>query len=167
MSMKIEVIKEGEEYAPFYAIVDDEDYPVLSRFKWTIQDGDKDQTVYARTKMGINTILIHHLVMGTGAMIDHKNRIGLDNTKKNLRIATQSENQANAVKRRSMNGKKTSSKYKGVCWHKQRNKWSVNIGKNGKQIYLGLFESEEEAAKAYDEKARELFGEFARLNFPD
>lgn len=165
--MKIEVIKKGEEYAPFYALVDDEDYSLLSRFKWTVLDGKKDHTVYARTKLGRYTILMHHLVMGTGVSIDHKNRVGLDNTKDNLRVANQSENQANAVKRKSMNGKKPSSEYKGVCWHKQRGRWTANISKEGKQVYLGLFDSEEEAAKAYDARASELFGEFARLNFPE
>lgn len=63
--------------------------------------------------------------------------------------------------------KGTSSKFKGVCWHKRDNGWRAYIRKDGKQLYLGLFTSEAEAACAYDVKAKELFGEFARLNFGD
>ena len=57
------------------------------------------------------------------------------------------------------------SRYKGVCWHKRKKKWCVSICKSGKRAYLGPFDNETEAALAYDQKAKELFGEFAYLNF--
>lgn len=63
-----------------------------------------------------------------------------------------------------MNGKKTSSKYKGVHWRKDINKWVARISHRNKRIHLGCFDDEREAAKAYNEKALELWGEFARLN---
>lgn len=56
------------------------------------------------------------------------------------------------------------SKYKGVHWYKQSKKWMVQIRLNDKQIYLGLFEREDDAARAYNKKAKEIFGEFACLN---
>lgn len=56
------------------------------------------------------------------------------------------------------------SKYKGVTWDKGRNKWQSRIKKDGKSIYIGRYVSEEEAGRAYNKKAIELFGEFAKLN---
>jgi hypothetical protein len=60
----------------------------------------------------------------------------------------------------------TSSKFKGVRLEKRAGKWRAQIKINKKYIYLGLFSDEEEAARAYDLKAQELFGEYAALNFP-
>lgn len=63
-----------------------------------------------------------------------------------------------------MNGKLTSSIYKGVIWDEQRGKWRSRIEINGKRKHLGYFESEVDAADAYDKAAVELFGSFAKLN---
>lgn len=60
---------------------------------------------------------------------------------------------------------KASSKYKGVYWNKQHKKWVARCGSRGKSIHLGYYNDEKEAAKAYDRKAKELFGEYARINF--
>ena len=80
-----------------------------------------------------------------------------------MRIAT---HQQNAQNRRGNVG--TSSRFKGVCWHKKYGKWQASITHNGRNIYLGLFTDEIDAAMAYDAKARELFGDFACCNFaPD
>ena len=76
-----------------------------------------------------------------------------------VRLATNSENQHNRN-----NNKNSSSKYKGVCWHKSNGKWYAQIVKNKKRIYLGVFKNEKDAAKAYNAAAAELFGEFAKLN---
>jgi len=95
-------------------------------------------------------------------MIDHINGNGLDNRKENLRLATRSQNMQNSKKR-----KKTSSKYKGVGWSKKTKKWRARIWTvSGKCIHIGYFVSELDAAKAYDEKAKELFGSYYSPNFP-
>lgn len=93
--------------------------------------------------------------------VDHKNRNPLDNRRCNLRPATKSNNQRNVVSKRS-------GKFKGVFKFalKHKIKWRARICHNGKQISLGLFDSQELAAQAYDSKAKEWHGEFARLNFP-
>jgi hypothetical protein len=91
-------------------------------------------------------------------LIDHKNRNGLDNQKSNLREATRSQNNANK-KPTSF----SSSRFLGVS--KRYSKWTARITKNGVTYDLGAFKIEDEAAKAYDNKAIELHGEFANLNF--
>ena len=102
---------------------------------------------------------ILNLTLGNKLRVDHKNCNGLDNQKQNLRFATKSQNGMNQKIRMG------TSKYKGVSWHKNRNKWAVWICNNGKRQYLGYFTNEVDAAQAYDRKAKELFGEYARLNF--
>lgn len=96
--------------------------------------------------------------------VDHRNGNGLDNRRINLRRATISQNTVNQVKRSGC-----SSQFIGV--HKHINvhgtRWYTTIRVNKEKRWLGSFDSEIEAAKAYDEKAKELFGEFARLNFPE
>jgi hypothetical protein len=95
-----------------------------------------------------------------GMVVDHINRNKRDNRRCNLRVCTQVENMRN---RCSTYG---SSKFKGVSWDARRKKWMAAIHINGTQIRIGFFADEVDAAKAYDRKARELFGEFAYLNFP-
>ncbi len=94
--------------------------------------------------------------------VDHKNHNGLDNRRTNLRLCTASMNGMNR-----QSHKKFSSQFKGVCWHKWRQKWVAKIRKNGKRYYLGYFQLEKEAAQAYNNAARELFGEFKHLNTVD
>lgn len=91
--------------------------------------------------------------------IDHIDNNHLNNNIKNLRPVTRSQNNMNRIKLRN-----TSSKFKGVCWNKQLNKWEVGIKINNKKKYLGLFKSETDAAIAYNNAAIELFGEYANLN---
>lgn len=88
--------------------------------------------------------------------IDHKDTIRTNNKLDNLRWATKSENERNRNKRLNV-----SSKYKGVCWDKTKSKWIAYI--NSK--YIGYYDNEIDASKAYDEKAIELFGEYAKTNF--
>jgi len=87
--------------------------------------------------------------------IDHINRIKTDNRIENLRLATQAENTYNIPKRQN-----TSSIFKGVSWSKQQNKWVAAIWKNKVKIFLGLFEVEEDAAKAYEAAAAEIQNKF-------
>jgi hypothetical protein len=96
-----------------------------------------------------------------GEDVDHINHDGLDNRRVNLRLATHAENMRNRVKRINC-----SSEYKGVCWYKPNKKWQAEIRIDGKQKRLGRFESEIEAAKAYDIAAIGAYGEFCCLNFP-
>ena len=153
-----------------YAIVDPEDYEELSKDKWHISRSVRG--VYAVRKFWIKeggrlkqkSVSMHRLIIGAreGEIVDHINHKSYDNRKLNLRIATMRQNCWNARKQR----RNCSSKYKGVSWSKKRNQWRARITFKGRVIPLGRFDTEEEAAKAYDGKAREFFGEFAWLNFP-
>ena len=163
--MKIIPLTQGK-----VALVDDEDFDWLSQYKWcAIKDSKRSYIYYvARTTPKQNgkqrMIMMHREILGLpkGVQTDHRNGNGLDNQKANLRPATHQQNQFN---RQSHH--KGTSKYKGVGWHKSTQKWRAHIGFNCKLIHLGLFDDEKEAAKAYDCKAKELFGEFANLNFPE
>lgn len=104
---------------------------------------------------------MHTLLTGF-TRTDHVNGIGLDNRRENLRPCNQSQNGGNSQKTK----RNTVSSYKGVWFDPSRDKWESKIAFNRKTIHLGRFDSEEKAARAYDDKAQELFGEFARLNFP-
>jgi hypothetical protein len=105
---------------------------------------------------------MHRLIMNppAGKVVDHINRIRCDNRRDNLRVCDQAENLRN---RRSFRG---TSRFKGVHWNERAHKWVATICLNRKLIHLGYFDDELAAARAYDEKARELFGPFAYLNFP-
>jgi hypothetical protein len=105
---------------------------------------------------------LHREIMNPPAsmLIDHKNCNPLDNRVANLRLATRSQNMYNKTKTKS----KTSSKYIGVCFSKDRNKWEVRIYCQKRKIWLGRFDSEIDAARAYDRAALKYHGEFARLN---
>ncbi len=94
--------------------------------------------------------------------IDHRDGNGLNNQRSNLRFCTHAENMRN----RNIQKNNTSG-YKGVSWNKNARKWQAVIKYNGTHIYLGLFFCLVSAARTYDGKARELYGEFARLNFQE
>lgn len=142
------------------AMVDDEDYQYLNGFKWyASKAGNVFYAMKAITVDGKRKTQYMHNVILNGKGIDHIDRNGCNNQKSNLRFCTQSENGMNRTKMEN-----ASSIFKGVCFNKSAKKWMVRIQINSKVIYLGLFASEIEAAKAYNAKAIELFGEFANLN---
>jgi len=143
------------------ALVDDADYDLLNQLNWYAFWNGK--TFYAARnspkKRGV-TIFMHQMILGVKGG-DHINGNGLDNQRANLRACTVSQNGMNAQPRLGC-----ASKYKGVTLKKKLKKypWQAGIVVNKKRIHLGYFETDTEAAIAYNEKAFELFGEFARPN---
>ena len=97
-----------------------------------------------------------------GMVVDHIDGNSLNNRRSNLRICTPRQNTANRAKTR--NG---TSRFKGVHFCTRDRKWRAQIGVDGARRFIGDFDDEVEAARAYDRKAAELFGEFAYLNFPE
>lgn len=151
------------------AIVDDEDFKILNQYKWHAQKHGRyfiaARRIWDKQKKRYFMICMHREIMNLqykdGKQVDHINHNGLDNHKRNLRICTGAENCRNRVKI------KGSSIYKGVSWFTRDKKWMACIRLNYKTYYLGYFNSEISAAKAYDNAAKRLFGEFAAPNFGD
>lgn len=148
-----------------FAIVDDEDYEHLMQNKWHAILGTAGY--YARRAIKRNgkhyNLLMSRAILGiinSSLIVDHKNRNTLDNRKENLRVCTNAENICNRKASRS-----STSKYLGVSFLTKRKKWEAQIGKNGKKYHLGQFNTEQDAAKAYDTAAKIYHGEYANLNF--
>jgi hypothetical protein len=152
----------------FYAIVDAADYVWLMQWPWQAHYIPKMDTWYAvRTERGTREhITMHGLINGTpsGKHTDHENHVTLDNRRKNIRSASATQNAGNREKRSD-----NTSGYKGVHWRKDRAMWIVAVNCERKRYYVGAFPADQlvEAARAYDVKAREVFGKFAKLNFPE
>lgn len=138
-------------------LIDIDDYNKLKDYKISLL-----KIGYAVTYIKEKMYYIHRLILNakSNEQVDHINGNPLDNRKCNLRLSNQNQNMHNMSKRK----KKTSSKYKGVTWHKALKKWMAQIGYNSKHYYIGIYKNEKEAAIAYNKKAKELFGEFAKLN---
>ena len=151
--------------------VDDDDFVFLSKWGWRPQR-HCHCTYAVRTRWGgegnpPEIVSMHRVVAdaATGLDVDHINRNGLDNRRENLRLCTRGQNNAN----RGPWNKKKNSKYKGAHLHKMKNGgtfWAAAICKDYKQIHLGTFKTDRDAAIAYDKAAIELHGEFAYTNFP-
>lgn len=141
-----------------FAVVDDCDFDLLSRFSWRIVV--VDECKYATAGRGL---LMHRVALGVddkSILVDHKNGNGLDNQRANLRIASRRQNMMNRRKHRV-----GSSKYKGVYWSKTYRRWLATLRFSGR-CYSKWCDSEAEAAMMYDAFARKHFGEFACVNFP-
>lgn len=144
-----------------YALVNDADYDALKVFKWRAQAGRN--TYYAVREERGKTTGMHRQILeaAPGIEVDHIDRNGLNNTRENLRLATRLQNSVNRKQ-----GRNNTSGFRGVYWNKASGKWMSRIGIKGRTVSLGVYTDLIEAARAYDAKALELFGEFAVLNFP-
>lgn len=158
--MKVILLTRG-----YSTVVDDGDYERVSNFKWHAHT-KKGRTTYAARsikhpdgRFGLE--FLHQLLTGLRGA-DHRDGDGLNNLRSNLRAATTQQNMRGFKRKRAG----ATSKFRGVCWYGGRQKWYAGIRVSGKQINLGLFSCEKEAALAYDRAARELFGDFATPNFP-
>lgn len=141
------------------AKVDDADFEELSKYVWRLHYAG-----YAIRKKNSRCVYMHRFLMGfPKGKVDHRDMDPLNNQRDNLRTATNSQNCCNRLA-----GKRTAkitSKFKGVTWNKSRKLWRADICVHYKSITIGRFDSEVSAAIAYDKKAIELHGEFARTNF--
>jgi hypothetical protein len=145
----------------YETIVDDEDFHELSKHKWRALG--KKKWTYATRSEGNNFVYMHWIIIGTHqknphVRLDHINGNTLDNRRCNLRIVNASQHSSNSAKKSN-----SKNQYKGVKRH--HNKWQAGLRHGGQYIYAGSFKTEEEAARAYDTRAREVFGEYARTNF--
>ncbi len=144
------------------AVVDASDYAWLSRHQWHLVS-PRGRCYAGRSRHG-KRISMHREIMKPpkGYVVDHIDGDGLNNRRSNLRICTLCQNHQNQAKAPGC-----SSQYKGVHREKRSGKYTAQIRPGHKQIHLGMFDDEIEAARAYDRKAVELFGEYAWLNFPE
>lgn len=141
-------------------IVDEEDYYKLKQISWWL--GCHGYTAGHIIETTKKCVLLHRYLLNYDGkdIVDHKNNNPLDNRKCNLRIVTKKQNSMNKTSR-----KNATSKYIGVSWAKNVNKWSCQIHVNKKKIHLGLFEKEDEAARCRDIATKKHFGEHGKLNF--
>jgi hypothetical protein len=147
------------------ALIDDADAPLLAHRRWvshtnatkTRSNGSK---LYVVSYAGGRMVRLHRLLMDAphGVLVDHVNGDGLDNRRRNLRLTDHSGNRANAA---ACGGR---SRFRGVTWDAQRGKWMARLEVDGRRLYLGRFDSELEAAEAWDATALECWGDMARLN---
>jgi hypothetical protein len=142
------------------ALVDDDDYERLARFKWTAFRPYR--TYYAVRWVGKGKqkrgVYMHREILGAKSRnekVDHQNGNGLDNRRKNLRIATHSQNLYNRGR-----PKQNTSGFKGVSWDTKTGKWVAQLWFDKRRLVLGYFTNKLKAANAYKNKARELHGEF-------
>lgn len=151
-----------------FATVDDEDFGRLSRYKWYARKVIlKNRIVYYATRnttisSGKQRPVQMHREIASAAgfpLVDHRDGDGLNNRRENIRPATSSQNQQNQRKRLGC-----SSRYKGVSWDVKIGKWRASIRHNRLRRHLGLFDIEVDAACAYDQAAKYVFGEFAFVN---
>jgi hypothetical protein len=149
------------------AKVSDCDYLELVQVKWTVQEDKRGGTWYAARWKTVDgkrqKIYMHRQITGfpVGYIVDHVDEDGLNNTRPNLRIGNESQNAVNCSYAHT-------SVYRGVSYDrsgKRLRRWKARIVFEGATIFLGNFELPEHAARAYDEKAFEFWGEFAWLNF--
>ena len=149
-----------------YALVDDEDYDKFSKIKWYVfracptlnyaMCSKKQQNGKFRNFNMSREVMMN---VPKGMVVDHIDGNGLNNQKKNLRIATTSQNGMN----RKDNCNNTSG-HRGVCYNKKNKKWQAQTMSMGKPVYLGMYDDILEAAKAYKEYAKKNYKQYRRIN---
>lgn len=147
----------------YVALIDDIDYELVSAYKWYAAVYKRKSTSHLYVKPQSNvvidgkrkTILMHHVIAGNNHT-DHADGNPLNNQRSNLRACSNAQNQHNKIGW-------SKSGYKGVGIH-LCGLWQAYINVNGKQKYVGLFKTKEDAAMAYNEAATRYFGKFAKLN---
>jgi len=144
------------------AVIDDEDYELLSEYRWVTLEPRPGifyaVTYFKRADGKWRSRYMHRILCPGGQVVDHIDHNGLNNTRKNLRAATYSQNLGNMY----VLLPNKASRYKGVG--RDGGRWKGRIRVSGKLIHLGLYDDEIDAAKAYDVAAHKYFGEFARTN---
>lgn len=138
--------------------VDEADYWWLVRRKWYAAKRGQHYYAYTGKRTPMARLLTNAPV---GLVVDHINGDTLDNRRSNLRVCTQRENKLNTGPRRN-----SKSGYRGVTYKAHAKAWMAQIQEHGRFNFLGYYKTPEAAAEAYDGKAIELRGEFARLNLP-
>ncbi len=157
----------------YCAVVDVEDLPLLAPSQWQAsvrrnRQGEIQKIYAQRGGAPGSVIQMHRLILGLPPLgpdclldVDHRDGDGLNNRRRNLRVASRRQNNCNKDKP-SCAGR-GGSQYKGVCFRKNRkNGWIAYIA----GVHVGCFSTEEQAARAYDTEAIRLYGEFARINLP-
>lgn len=141
----------------FIVLLDDSDYKKVNGYNWYFGSG------YAQTRLEEKTVYMHRLITNAPKhlCVDHIDGNRLNNQKNNLRLCTRAENTRNS--RKQKNNKNT---YKGVTQF-SNGKWRAQIWYENKIYQMGMYDTEVEAAIAYDKKAIELHKDFAHLNFPE
>lgn len=134
------------------ALISDEDYDRVTEHSWCFHKNG-----YAKARIDTKYVLMHRWILGAkaGQQIDHANCNRLDNRRENLRFCTTSQNRANSGTRDC-----NTSGYKGVDFKKEKGKFRTRVAKK----FIGYYDTAKEAALAYNEAAKKLFGEFAFLN---
>ena len=146
--------KNGEKQAE--AIIDIKDMEKCKNIKWSFNGNGY---VWSSSKLYLHNFVLNRKTNMT-ELTDHRDHDKLNNCKNNLRPCNKSQNAANIIKKNM----DSFSIFKGVHWRKERKRWVAKIMKNYKGIYLGSFKKEVDAALAYNEGAKKIFGEFASLN---
>lgn len=155
-----------------YAVVDAEDFPRLASYSWHAFHDKKDgrwlavrgERIRRNGRSITRNVWMHREILHApaGALVEHLNGDGLDNRKANLQRSTRAERYAKRGKLST-----NTSGYCGVTFYARTGKWRAQIRCDGTTVHLGYFTTAEEAAVAYDRKARQVFGEFAHQNFSD
>jgi HNH endonuclease len=150
----------------YFALVDDEDYDRVMTLKWHVCIIKATGRKYAAhnykkrsRSRDVGVLLMHRFILNApeGIEVDHRDGNALDNRRKNIRLATHAQNMANRpVRSDSTNG------YKGV--RKDGSRWLVRIRIDGKMRHFGSFATIKMAANTYNELAKKIHGDFARLN---
>jgi hypothetical protein len=162
----------GESSRGMEALVDADAVPLVRSRRWMFAPADTGRGGEVRTPDPAENLRLHYVVMGMAAdyrnlHLGHRNDDPLDCRRANLVVRTLTDTAAHKRKQATIGGRPCTSRFKGVCWETRRGRWLATISKDRVQRRLGSFRDEVAAAQAYDEAARELFGEHARLNFPD